>query len=333
MGRARVNPASVFQTITNMRNLQATRLNREYAPTARRLNELYQEKLKVIQDALAKETLRKIAGVIIQEFADISQMVQLEAPALQTSGVKAGYDLALPILNKGGVEVRATTAQLNTLLITIDYVSTQAFQNAVGGYGAYHAEVVGQLITAGQANGLNSQAVAAQIWQYFAGTPQKPLRDIENLTRTLMNYSARRATSEVYKANGVRFWIWVANLGNPRTCLSCVMQHGTLHDIDKEPFLADHHRGRCAQAPLTPTWQQMGIVGGRDLSYPTGQEYFDNLSDTQKRLLLGADLFEAYRLGQAIITPDTVTGSYTNPIFGEMKRRNTNAEILRLSQP
>lgn len=332
MGRPRRDVEQMLAEIRRQRDLQYARLARDYSPSARRLLDAYNRTLPAIEQLIFaypdRINLATLLSGITRELNSLQTIVFAESSTLQTGGIRAGLDLAIQTLNKGGLAVRFNQPLLEALNASIGYVDSQAFIDAVEGYGAYHAGRVGDLILTQLALGKNPNETARLIWNYFTVDPKYPLADIENLTRTLQNYSARRGASEVYKRNGVTQWIWVANIGNPRTCLSCIMLQGTVHDIEKEPFCNDHHRGRCSAAPVTPTWASMGLTGGKEPLIQTGVQYFDSLSDQQKQLLLGTQLFKAYAKGLADITPETVVGTYENSIFGTMRRVNSNAEIL-----
>jgi SPP1 gp7 family putative phage head morphogenesis protein len=75
-------------------------------------------------------------------------------------------------------------------------------------------------------------------------------------TEVIRSYKAGSLAS--YRANSdvVKGWIWIASL-SPRTCAACVALHGSEHALDEE--FHDHPRGRCAAAPLTRSWAELGF--------------------------------------------------------------------------
>lgn len=142
-----------------------------------------------------------------------------------------------------------------------------------------------QAIIDGVGQGFNPRKIAELIQDAFGGGLTDALRN----TRTVQLYAYRDAARANYMATDgiVTQWIWWAEL-DADVCMSCAAQHGTLHDLDE--ILDDHYNGRCAALPYIPEFGNP--------AQQTGQEWFDNLSEAEKRGLMGDSKFDAYTAGK-----------------------------------
>lgn len=320
-------------------------LAQDYAPAAQRLNVAYQSSLESITTTLSQFTdqltpsypanydpqaegvraaVERFRNGIQRDLAPLQNAINAEVPDLQRSGAARGYEAGLLNLQAGGVGVQWNTTTQESIVSAINYVDKPAFNSAVSFLGNYHGEQVGNLIIAAVAQGENPRTVARIAEQYFT-LSGNPLRDAERLARTTQIYAARTGTNEIYKRYGVERWMWSANLGNPRTCLACIAMHGTLHPTTE--ILNDHHNGRCAAVPITPTWESLGLVGGEP-QWETGVNWFARQEEDIQRQAMGPALYYAWNRGMFQFTPQAVVGTYNNPIFGEMRRRKPNYEIV-----
>lgn len=119
------------------------------------------------------------------------------------------------------------------------------------------------------------------------------------IARTEMLDAARQAQVLADQANTevLSGWVWTAHL-DPRTCRSCVAQHGKLHPID-EPGPLDHQNGRCARVPKTKSWEELGFEGINDPpdTTPDAEAWFKSLSEDQQRSILTDRGYEAWKRG------------------------------------
>ena len=119
------------------------------------------------------------------------------------------------------------------------------------------------------------------------------------IARTELLDAARTAQQHADAANVdvLAGWVWTAHL-DPRTCRSCVAQHGTIHPID-EPGPLDHQQGRCARVPRTKTWEELGFEGIKDPAdvMQDAEAWFNRLSEDQQRSILTDRGFEAWKAG------------------------------------
>lgn len=168
----------------------------------------------------------------------------------------------------------------------------------------FTASKVADTILEKVALGLNPRQWAGAIADQLGGS----LTDALRMARTVQLYSYRESSRANYAANAdvVRGWYWMAEL-DPDTCLSCVAQHGSLHDVDE--VLNDHHNGRCAMLPA--------VVGADSPLTQSGQEWFDGLPVGQQADMMGAERHDAYRAGQFEFS--ALSGTRVDPVYGEMR--------------
>ena len=95
-------------------------------------------------------------------------------------------------------------------------------------------------------------------------------------------------------------WQWLCDL-TPRTCLSCLAQHGSEHPLD-EPGPLDHQRGRCARVPVTKSWAALGFHGVTEpppsLKAGDGVRWLRSQPEQVQRDLMGPARYEAWTAGQ-----------------------------------
>lgn len=324
------------------RERQLRLLAREYRPVAERLRDAYEGArgeinafIRTIPDALnpvgtgtlrddaLQRTLEDFQAVVTRELGVLEQAILDEAPDLQRGGARIGAEVGARNLQQAGVTTRFNRATVEAIQAAIDYVDRPEFRLTVGNLGRYHGEQAADLIISAVAAGRNPREIAPIIAEYFTSSG-RPMQDALRLTRTTQIYSARSGTREIYARHGVRQWMWSSAL-DTNTCVSCWSLHGSLHPVDE--LLNDHHNGRCAPVPVTPRWEELGL-SGVDPGWETGPQAFERLTEEQQRNIMGPQLYEAWRRNEFQFTPEVVSTTYENDIFGTMRRRRSNAEIL-----
>lgn len=123
----------------------------------------------------------------------------------------------------------------------------------------------------------------------------------------------------------LRGWMWYAQLDH-KTCPSCIWLHGRIFAVS-ERFL-DHPNGRCMPIPLVltaPPWLGGVIVEGpREVQ--SGEDWFNELSDEEKKEILGSAHFYAYQDGA--ITLDDMSEVYNHAVYGPIRRMPSLKSIL-----
>lgn len=165
------------------------------------------------------------------------------------------------------------------------------------------------------AMGKNPRVLAREIVNRGLGMG---LTDSLRMARTVQLWSYREATRANYVANGdvVKGWVWYATLGDPRTCASCIAMHGTIHPLD-EP-LNDHHNGRCAAIPITIT--------RRNPVEQTGEEWFNQQSDTAQEQILGKGKYQAWV--DKKFTFSQLTKEHDDQVYGMMRTEASLKDLL-----
>lgn len=156
----------------------------------------------------------------------------------------------------------------------------------------------------GTAAGDNPRDVAEQIIARARTGFDGGIARAQVIARTEMIDAHRAAAKASQDANAdlLTGWRWWAQLG-PRTCPSCVAQHGRLHDLD-EPGPLDHHQGRCARLPVTKTWRDLGFPLDEPTRPPVklGSEWFADQPEAVQRSILGDKRFDAWKAGDYPVT-------------------------------
>ncbi len=232
--------------------------------------------------------------------------------------------IALPALDPA--QMRALWRQLNpdavTTMLGFLEADSPLYLN-LRRLGQSVADATAEALRNGIALGWNPRKVA-RIIRDSAG---QGLTWSLNTARTANLWTYRLTSHAAYLKNShvVKGWIWIAELG-PRTCLSCINQHGSEHTLDET--LNDHHAGRCAPAPITASYADLGF-GVRGDSRPAvrrGEDWFRGLSAQEQRAMMGPGMWKAWKAG-AFDFRD-LSQPYTNDVYGEMLREASLKGLL-----
>ncbi|GIW60724.1 MAG: hypothetical protein KatS3mg087_1790 [Patescibacteria group bacterium] len=311
MGRSRRQ--DLVELARQKRLLYLRQLARDYRHLALRLRDAYQVFLRELDNAagvdIDVDKVRDSYLVFLDTLSDI-------APQVQKLGVQAGVQNGVSWLDTlSGVDVRWSQMTVEAIESTLSYLDK--LPNVVNKFESYHMQQVQSIILAAQNEGINPRQVALMIKDYFTKS-QNPLADAERFTRTLQIYSARQGARAIYERNGVEQWIWSANIGSRRTCMACIVRHGTVHPITE--VLNDHFNGRCSAIP---------VIKNAQLSYQfeDGISWFMRQDEDTQRYFLGAKFHDAWQQGK-IRVDQSLVGTYQNTLFGQMIRRKTLGELL-----
>lgn len=320
------------------RSRMLTALVRDYGDVSRRLGEAYRGVVGNIGDLINERLVLDIPdGATIDELMVYLEPIQSQLAVLDgalssagrqlsDNGVVAGLRAGVRNLQAGGVGVEFGVVNPQAVIAQIGLVDSEAWRAMVGRYAPYHIERVANLIITAQAGGRNPREVANIARAYFTG--DNPLRDALRIARQSQIYSARVGMQTVYRDTDVEYWMWSANIGNARTCLACTVQHGRVYPTTQT--LNDHFNGRCAPVPMTRSWRSLGFADGNDIEAELGNLWLLSQDEDTQRHYMGNELYEAWRMGRVQnIDAQTVVGIYEHPVWGEMRVRKSNAEILR----
>lgn len=257
---------------------------------------------------------RDLLKAVQIEMTDFSRLLRTEVGRLADGAVIAGADGALEMATStaGHLQTlvqsswnRVAPESLRTL---IGYVDSDAFRQKIDTFGEKATQNVADLILTGVAQGKGPRVIAGMLRNWLA----VPYVWADNTVRTAQLYSYREANHLSFEANPdvLNGWVWIASLGDTRTCMSCIAQHGSIHPLSDR--LNDHHRGRCVPAPWVKgtTWPQTIING------PT---WFESLTDDVQKLYMGGALYNAWKAGA--IGWDGMSQHYHDDVYGDMLRR------------
>lgn len=191
----------------------------------------------------------------------------------------------------------------------------------VGRLGPLVAQRMGDALVDGIATGMNPREVARLVRRELGVGLTWAL----NTARTAQLWSYREATRANYMANGdiVGGWTWYAEIGSPRTCMSCIAKHGTRHAVDE--VLNDHHGGRCTAIPTL----QPAIAKRFGLTEPTvetGEAWFARQPEATQRARMGPSMFAAWKAGA--IEFGQLSAPYEDAVYGTMVREATLEGLL-----
>jgi len=258
----------------------------------------------IAENEVQQGTLDSIARAL----ADSEQMVQMSLPGLPAATVRG----LLVHLNPDAVLTMMGFLESDSPL----YTNLRTLGDSV-------ADLVADKLREGIILGYNPRKVARLIRQATGQGLSWSL----NTARTANLWAYRLASHANYQANPhvIKGWVWYAELGDVRTCLSCISQHGSEHTLDE--VLNDHHAGRCSPIPRTFTYAELGFnVPEEPATYQRGEEYFRGLSAQEQRDRMGHAMYSAWKSGA--ISFSDLSQSYTDPVYGEMLREASLKGIL-----
>jgi SPP1 gp7 family putative phage head morphogenesis protein len=182
------------------------------------------------------------------------------------------------------------------------------------------------VLTRGIAQGHNPRKIA----RAFKSATGVSYTRAETISRTEVIRAYREAALETYRTSPiVTEWVWVAAL-DTRTCFACAQMSGTVHPMSES--LNGHPRCRCAMAPKTKTWEELGFKGIPDTNpkIPSGREWFDRLSEQDKVSMLGQGKYDALKSGQ--VTHKDLVAKPRNRTWGPMVRNASLNEARAASK-
>lgn len=332
MGRTRERRRDLERQMRQGQDDFRRQLATESRDSAVRLLNAYQGVLNTVNPTLANiMRLAETSGLTGRDLVSSGEMIRLrdevrtgmnsfarileqQARNMERSGIAGGRDFGLNALQVSDIGISWNRPTVESLQALIGYVDSTPFQNNLRSFGDYYARSVSDMVLVDASRGVNPRTTARHLNKYFKDG--MPYYDAERMTRTVQIYGARRGTSEIYKANRENClgWWW-SSARDARTCMSCLANHGKTFPVDE--YLRDHHRGRCAMVPITPTWASLGFSDGEDMPGPTsGEEWFRSLPESQQKKMMGQSKFEAWRDGEFEF--GDMTTPYQDKVYGTM---------------
>lgn len=231
---------------------------------------------------LAEQTQAAVAG----DLPGLVQSAATQHTQLLAAQLPPGYKLPAAIYDPAAVSVMVarTTQQITALTWPLNAEAQAAMRAA---------------LIRGMAVGDNPRRAAADMLNRVQGVFDGGRARAENIARTEMISAYREAAQQREKLTPdvLQGWVWVCAL-TERSCISCVSMHGQEFPPD-EPGPLDHPSGRCARAPVTKTWKELGI----NIEEPprpaaeTGVEWFEKQPEAVQRKIMGPKRYDAYKAG------------------------------------
>src|SRR3990172_2723215 len=289
-------------------------------------------------ETLDRETVIKLARVqslLKQVEAEVTRFggtVQGEVTIVQSQAIQQGIDDALKLMQASlppdlPPEVaRAVTASFTRLhrdaiesaagLMGADSPLRQQLEEK---FGEYVAGQVESHFLDGIGQGMRADQITALLNRNLQNGLGSGLTSVLTTLRTAQIKSYQLANHATYMANSnvVKGWVWHAALDN-NTCMSCVSQHGTVHELDET--LDDHHNGRCAPIPQKISYKDLGLDIEETIA-PTesGEAWFNRQPESVQRDKMGPGMFEAWKGGK--FDSRDLSQKYNDPVYGELLRQ------------
>lgn len=288
-------------------------------------------------DKIDRETVMRLARVksLLAQTADqvarFGGTAQSEVILIENQAIQQGIADALKLMELSLPDLPPAIArQITGSFVRLHPDAIEAAAGLMGpdsplrerleaGFGEYVAGQVEAHFLDGIGTGMRADQITALIGRNLQTGLGSGLTSLLTTLRTAQIKSYQIANHSTYLANSniVKGWVWWAALDN-RCCLSCIAQHGTVHELSET--LDDHHNGRCAPIPQTVTYADLGLDIPEDTTPPeTGPEWFGRQSAATQRELMGPGMFEAWKAGQFDFRD--ISQKYNDPVYGELLRQ------------
>lgn len=246
------------------------------------------------------------------EVASLAAAMNPQITQLQADAALLGDEAARALLGQAGVQITARLPN-DALVELVGRLSDGSpLSEWLDDFGPHARKTVGKLLTDAVVRGMNPKQISQEVSRAIGISQVRA----ETLVRTETITSFRNANLAHYRQHGdvLRGWRWSAQLGDARTCPSCLAQHGKVFPLSK-PF-ASHQNCRCTPVPHT----------GSATEFPTGPDWFAEQSPSFQMELLGPAKGGAYRDG--VISLEDLIQTGTDDRWGPFSHERSLASIL-----
>lgn len=292
-------------------------------PALEALNQVADEQGADARAFKAHNSAAQLGQVTRDELGKMAPILRKDSIQGAQLGSRAGVDYATTAMGENGVNVPVFVPNPAQLAAYTDYVNSHAFQAVIAQFAGYHADQAVALLNAGVAKGKNPRTIAAEIANYITTFPEV---DALRIVRTVTIWSMRSAAHETFRdnADALDGWIWSASLDN-RCCMSCVALNGTFHTLDET--LNDHDSGRCAPAPVTKSWADLGFSTGSEVpAVQSGVDWFNEQDQATQQDMMGKAAWAAWQAGEFDIANYPTT--YESAVYGQQQRAQSLTELI-----
>lgn len=253
----------------------------------------------ILRSRRLQYALEAIAQKLEQLSTDAGRLITDDLPGVVRSAGVAQEAIIASQLPKAEVDSLVGWAKVDSKAITaIVQRTTERITSELWPLSAEADAVVRREIVRGIATGSNPSSTARAIMRGaeggFNGGLSRAL--VIARTETLDAHRAAAALSHEANADVLGGWTWLTELG-PRTCPACLGMSGTEHPLS-EPGPLGHPQCRCARAPRTKTWAELGIdIPEPESALPDAGEWFAQQDERTQRSILGPGRYEAWKRG------------------------------------
>ena len=250
-----------------------------------------------------------------------AQAVTAATPAAITAAVPSGKAIADAL----GEPIQGRT--VGQWLDALEATANDKMASSIT-IGAVRDEDLGALIA--RVKGKASLNFADGVFQQLA-------RGTDSTARTLLNAAAAAGREAFYSENDdlIDKVQWISTL-DTRTCLDCALLDGQTFAIDQGPRPPEHWNCRCTTAPVTKSWEALGIdakdwpegtrasMDGQVSEKITYPDWLDKQSAARQDDALGPTRGALYRQGGLAIDrfTDKTGRAYT---LAELRKRDAEA--------
>lgn len=173
---------------------------------------------------------------------------------------------------------------------------------------------VADVMVEGIGLGVNPREIARAVESAFGGGLTDALRTV----RTAQIWAYREASRANFLANAdvVSGWVWHAEMG-PRTCMSCIAMHGTVHPLTEH--LNDHYNGRCSAVPIVKGFDPVVLPGD-------GERWFSEQPASVQLQMMGKQKYDAWKAGKINIAD--FPGIHRDSVYGAMRIEKPYKELV-----
>jgi F like protein len=264
--------------------------------------------------------LRTMLAQITDRLDDLADKARIRITSDLRGVVQDAVDAQRGILNAqlpidvdtDALDLLDRPAPANRALDAIVKRSTQQITSRTRPLSREAQVVVRRELIRGVAVGSNPRQTAARMVRRAEKGFNGGLTRALNISRT-ESVDAHRAAAKVGQdqhAKVLAGWVWMCHL-SPRTCPSCLVKHGTFHELD-EAGPDDHPQGRCSRMLKTKPWEELGFdVEEPDDMVVDARAWFDALPERDQVAIMGRTRLDLLNAGT--VTWDELTTRRTTP--------------------
>ena len=258
----------------------------------------------ILRSRRLQYALQVIAAKLEQLTADAGRLITDDLPAVVRSAGEAQEAIIASQLPKAELDSLVGWSKVDPkALEAIVQRTTERITSELWPLSAEADAVMRREIVRGIATGTNPRTTARAIMRGAEGGFNGGLSRALTVARTETLDAHRAAAAESHAANAdvLGGWVWLTDL-SPRTCPACLGMSGTEHPLS-EPGPLGHPNCRCARAPRTKTWAELGIdIDEPESDLPDAGEWFEQQDERVQRSILGPARYDAWLRGDYPMT-------------------------------